>query len=113
MQAQCNSEAQCARVSVYCLEKYLTADEVRNGLKIKNNKSADERLNEAFNLAVKMAEIRRELGVQLCMAFKQTNRETFFAEVKKKGFSEDFVMSIMDEIFSDILQGVLNAKKEK
>lgn len=113
MQARCNSEAQCARVSVYCLEKYLTADEVRNGLKIKNDKSVDERLNEAFDLAIKMAEIRHELGVQLCMAFKQTNRETFFAEIKKKGFSEDFVMSIMDEIFSDILQGVLNAKTKK
>ena len=113
MRARCNSELQCASVSVHCLEKYLTTDEVRDGLKIKDNKSVDERIDRAFNLVVKMAMLRRELGVQLCMAFKQTNRETFFTEVKRKGLGEDFVTLIMGEIFSDTLQEVWDAKTKK
>lgn len=113
MRARCNSELQCASVSVHCLEKYLTAEDVRLSLEIKDNKSVDERINRAFELTVKMAAIRHELGIQLCMAFKQTNRETFFAEAKKRGFSEDFVTLIMGEIFSDTLQGVWDAKTKK
>lgn len=113
MRVRCNSELQCASVSVHCLEKYLTAEDVRSGLKIKDNKSVEERINRAFDLTVKMAVLRRELGVQLCMAFKQTNRETFFAEVKKRGFSENFVTLIMGEILNDTLQGVWDAKTKK
>lgn len=113
MRARCNSELQCASVSVHCLEKDLTTDEVQEGLKIKDNKSVDERINKAFDLAIEMAKTRRGLGIQLCMSFKQTNSETFFAEVKRKGLSEDFVTLIMGEIFSDTLQGVWDAKAKK
>jgi len=113
MQAKCSSEVKYASVSVHCLEKYLTADDVREGLKIEDDKAANERIDMAVELAVKMAEARRELGVQLCMAFKQTNRETFFAEVKKRGLPEDFVTLVMGEVFGDTLQGVWDAKTKK
>ena len=113
MRAKCSSEVKYASVSVHCLEKYLTADDVREGLKIEDDKSANERIDMAVELAVKMAEAHRELGVQLCMAFKQTNRETFFAEVKKRGLSEEFAALIMGEIFADTLQGVWDAKSKK
>lgn len=113
MQAKCSSEVKYARVSVHCLEKYLTADDVREGLKINDKKSTEKRIDRAFDELVKMADSRREAGVQLCMAFKQTNRETFFAEVKKRGLSEDFATLIMGEIFTDTLQGVWDAKNKK
>lgn len=112
MQVRCNNQTY-SRVSVYCLEKYLTADDVRDGLKISDRKSAEERINQAFDAVVKMAELHREAGEQFCMAFKQTNHETFFAEIKKRGLSEELVMLIMGEVFCEKLQGVWDAKSKK
>lgn len=113
MRAKCSSEVKYASVSVHCLEKYLTIDDVREGLKINDNKSTEERIDKAFSALAKMADACREAGVQLCMAFKQTNHETFFAEVKKRGLSEEFATLIMGEIFADTLQGVWDAKSKK
>lgn len=113
MRAKCSSEVKYASVSIHCLEKYFTIDDVREGLKINDNKSTEERIDKAFSALAKMADARREAGVQLCMAFKQTNRETFFAEVKKRGLSEEFATLIMGEIFADTLQGVWDAKSKK
>ena len=112
MRAQC-SEMQYANVSVVCLERYLTADDVREGLQITDSKSADDRIKQAFEWVLKMFLARHEAGRQLCMAFKQTNKDTFFALVKNQGLSEELAKRIMSEVYNDTLQEVWNAKTKE
>lgn len=113
MRARCNDSQKLANISVYCLEKYLTKDEVKETLKITDSATVEERIDRAVKWLIDLAVLRREAGKQLCMAFKQTNRETFFAEAEKRGLRKDFASILLQEVFTGTLQGVWDAKTEK